>query len=46
VISDPLVAAERMNKFLGGRLDVAMMAAAIDPALHRNHAITLQGVQL
>jgi hypothetical protein len=38
VISDPLTTAERMNKFLGGGLDVAKMAAAIDPALHRNHA--------
>ncbi len=37
VISGPLVTAERMNKFLGGGLDVAKMAAAIDPTLHRNH---------
>jgi tetratricopeptide (TPR) repeat protein len=45
VISDPLVAVERMNKFLGGGLDIAKMAAAIDPTLHRNQAITLQGGQ-
>ena len=35
-ISDPLVTAERVNKFLGGGLDVAKMAAAIDPTLRRN----------
>jgi len=35
-ISDPAGVAERMNRFLGGALDVAKMAAAIDPALHRN----------
>jgi predicted AlkP superfamily phosphohydrolase/phosphomutase/tetratricopeptide (TPR) repeat protein len=35
-ISDPLAAAEKVNRFLGGGLDVANMAAAIDPALHRN----------
>ena len=45
-ISDPLVTAERMNKFLGGGLDVAKMVAAIDPTLHRNQAIPLQGGQL
>jgi predicted AlkP superfamily phosphohydrolase/phosphomutase/tetratricopeptide (TPR) repeat protein len=35
-ISDSLVTAEKVNKFLGGGLDVVKMAAAIDPALHRN----------
>ena len=45
-ISDPHATAERMNKFLGGGLDVAKMAAAIDPTLHRNQAIPLQGRQL
>jgi len=35
VIADPLSTAERINQFLGGGLDVAKMAAAIDPALHR-----------
>jgi hypothetical protein len=39
-ISNPLVTAERVNKFLGGGLDVAKMAAAIDPALHRNRVST------
>lgn len=37
-MSDPLAVAERVNQFLGGGLDVAKMAAAIDPALHRNRA--------
>jgi len=37
-ISDPASTAEKINMFLGGRLDEAKMAAAIDPALHRNHA--------
>jgi hypothetical protein len=43
VISDPFVTAERMNQFLGGGLDIAKMAAAIDPTLFRNQAIPLQG---
>jgi predicted AlkP superfamily phosphohydrolase/phosphomutase/tetratricopeptide (TPR) repeat protein len=34
-ISDPLVTAEKVSKFLGGGLDVAKMAAAVDPTLHR-----------
>jgi predicted AlkP superfamily phosphohydrolase/phosphomutase/tetratricopeptide (TPR) repeat protein len=37
-ISDSLVTAEKVNKFLGGGLDVAKMAAAIDPTLHHNRA--------
>jgi hypothetical protein len=35
-ISDPAGVAEKVNRFLGGALDVVKMAAAIDPALHRN----------
>jgi predicted AlkP superfamily phosphohydrolase/phosphomutase/tetratricopeptide (TPR) repeat protein len=35
VISDPLLTAARLNTFLGGKLDVVKMAAAIDPVLHR-----------
>ena len=35
-ISDPVATAEKVNGFLGGALDVAKMAAAIDPTLHRN----------
>ena len=38
-ISDPLVTAEKVNQFLGGGLDVAKMAAAIEPALHRHRAV-------
>jgi predicted AlkP superfamily phosphohydrolase/phosphomutase/tetratricopeptide (TPR) repeat protein len=37
-ISDSLVTAEKVNRFLGGGLDVMKMAAAIDPTLHRNRA--------
>jgi tetratricopeptide (TPR) repeat protein len=37
-ISNPLLTAEKVNKFLGGGLDAAKMAAAIDPTLHRNRA--------
>jgi len=36
VMTDPLIAAEKVNRFLGGGLDVAKMAAAIDPTLHRH----------
>ncbi len=32
-ISDPLITAEKINDFLGGELDVAKMAAAVEPAL-------------
>lgn len=35
LLADPLHAAEKVNEFLGGHLDVAAMAAAVDPALHR-----------
>ena len=38
VMTDPLIAAEKVNRFLGGGLDVAKMAAAIDPTLHRHRA--------
>jgi hypothetical protein len=37
-IADPHVAARSISAFLGGGLDVAKMAFAIDPALHRNRA--------
>jgi len=37
-ISNPLAMAEKVNQFLGGGLDVARMAAAVDPKLHRNRA--------
>ncbi len=35
-MADPFATAAQLNHFLGGGLDVAKMAAAIDPALHRN----------
>jgi len=38
VISDPMQTAERVSRFLGGGLDAAKMAAAIDRTLHRNRA--------
>jgi hypothetical protein len=37
-IGDAWGMAEKVNAFLGGGLDVAKMAAAIDPSLHRNRA--------
>lgn len=39
-ISDSLATSERLNTFLCGGLDVAKMAAAVEPTLHRNHADT------
>ena len=36
VVREPRRAAERINTFLGGRLDVDKMAAAVDAALYRN----------
>lgn len=38
-IADPAAAAARLNRFLGGGLDEAAMAAAIDPALHRQRSV-------
>jgi hypothetical protein len=35
VLADPLQEAERLNRFLGGALDVQRMAAAVDPSLYR-----------
>ena len=35
-ISTPAAAAEKLNSFLGGELDVGKMAAAVDSTLHRN----------
>jgi predicted AlkP superfamily phosphohydrolase/phosphomutase/tetratricopeptide (TPR) repeat protein len=37
-ISDSLGTAAMLNSFLGGGLDTAKMAAAVEPTLHRNHA--------
>jgi predicted AlkP superfamily phosphohydrolase/phosphomutase/tetratricopeptide (TPR) repeat protein len=36
-IAEPLPTAARINSFLGESLDVAKMADAVDPSLHRNH---------
>lgn len=38
VIADPRRAAERIDAFLGGRLDVERMVEAVDPQLYRNRA--------
>jgi predicted AlkP superfamily phosphohydrolase/phosphomutase/tetratricopeptide (TPR) repeat protein len=38
VMRDPQTAAEAIGRFLGGGLDVAAMAAAVRPALHRQRA--------
>jgi hypothetical protein len=38
VIADPRGQAARVAAFLGGRLDVGRMAAAVDPGLYRNRA--------
>lgn len=39
-IEQPDTAAARLNHFLGGQLDPAAMAAAIDPALHRERQVS------
>jgi hypothetical protein len=36
ILADPHGEAATVNEFLGGELDVAAMAAAVDPALYRN----------
>ena len=40
-IRDPRSVAESVNSFLGGSLDVAAMAAVVDPALYRERAPVL-----
>jgi hypothetical protein len=40
VVQNPLDAAGRINRFLGGTLDVGRMAAIADPALYRNRRKT------
>lgn len=37
-LTDPKVQAERINRFLGGGLDVGKMAAVVDPSLYRNRS--------
>ncbi|QEH36685.1 Sulfotransferase domain protein [Aquisphaera giovannonii] len=36
LVKDPEEQARRINEFLGGNLDVAAMAEAVDPSLYRN----------
>jgi hypothetical protein len=36
VLDQPLQQATRINQFLGGRLDIERMAAAVDQKLYRN----------
>jgi hypothetical protein len=38
VLQEPRVASERIQGFLGRRLDLERMAAAVDPSLYRNRA--------
>jgi len=38
VLEDPVGEAERLNAFLGGRLDVEKMVGVVDPELYRNRA--------
>lgn len=38
VLAAPEIAADRVNAFLGGGLDAAAMAAAVDTALHRQRS--------
>jgi hypothetical protein len=38
VVADPRREAERIDAFLGGRLDVERMVGAVDPTLYRNRA--------
>jgi hypothetical protein len=38
LMADPMAQANRVNDFLGGRLDTEKMVAAVDPTLYRNRA--------
>ncbi len=40
VLDQPLQQATRINQFLGGRLDIERMAAAVDQRLYRNRRIS------
>lgn len=44
VVAEPRRAAERINAFLGGRLDVEKMVEAVDPQLYRNRAEKNEGL--
>ncbi len=39
LIGQPAVWAEKVNEFLGGKLDTAKMVACVKPDLHRNRAV-------
>jgi len=39
VVSDPRSAAFRVNRFLGGKLDVEAMCEVVEPKLYRNRAV-------
>ena len=36
ILSDPMTQVQKINVFLGGKLDVAAMAGQVDPELYRN----------
>lgn len=38
LIGQPVIQSEKINHFLGFRLDVAQMSAAVDPSLYRNRS--------
>ena len=38
MLGDPRPQIERVNAFLGGKLDTARMAEVVDPALYRNRS--------
>ena len=38
ILQHPQALAERVNRFLGRRLDTRQMASAVDPSLYRNRA--------
>ncbi|HJT80092.1 MAG TPA: alkaline phosphatase family protein [Chthoniobacterales bacterium] len=42
LINQPQVWAEKINEFLGGKLDTSAMAACVKPNLHRNRAVEAQ----
>jgi len=44
-VSDPGAVARALNAFLDGGLDIGKMAAAVDPALHRNRSITASAAE-
>ena len=42
LIAQPAVWAEKVNEFLGGKLDTNAMAACVKPDLHRNRAVPVR----